>query len=116
VNPLPDFRAQRGEAIAQIAGAVRRIDDTSYIVRSQSGNGEYHLVSGENGGICPCPDARFRGVKCTSDRDDGDAVYFSGLSFASTSKALRLKGVKVSSVSVYKWVKKICRADAEICR
>lgn len=33
-------------------------------------------------------------------------VYFSGLSFESTANALKLKGVKVSGVGVYKWVKK----------
>jgi hypothetical protein len=59
-----DFRAQRGEAIAQMEGAVKRLDEGSYLVRSQSGDGAYHVVSGENGWICPCPDATFRGVKC----------------------------------------------------
>jgi putative transposase len=29
-----------------------------------SGNGDYVLVSGEFGWICPCPDAQFRSVKC----------------------------------------------------
>jgi transposase-like protein len=36
-------------------------------------------------------------------------LYFSGLSFASTSKAMRLKGVKISSVGVDKWVRKYVR-------
>jgi transposase-like protein len=64
MNPAPDFRAERGEALARVFGAVRRLDEATYIVRSQSGNGEYRLVSGELGWICPCPDATFRGVKC----------------------------------------------------
>ena len=62
--PAADFRAQRGEAIAQMEGAVRRLDETSYIVKSQSGNGDYQLVLGEFGWICPCPDAKFRAAKC----------------------------------------------------
>ena len=33
-------------------------------------------------------------------------LYFSGLSFNATSKALRLKGIKVSKMSVFNWVKK----------
>lgn len=64
MSQAPDFRAQRGEAIAQALGAVKRLDEGSYIVKSQSGKGEYHLVLGEFGWICPCPDATFRGVKC----------------------------------------------------
>lgn len=64
MSQVPDFRAQRGEVIAQVEGAVRRLDETSYIVKSQSGKGEYNVVLGEFGWICPCPDAMFRGVKC----------------------------------------------------
>jgi transposase-like protein len=33
-------------------------------------------------------------------------MYFSGMSFEFTAKALRLKGVKISGVGVYKWAKK----------
>lgn len=33
-------------------------------------------------------------------------LYFSGLSFESTARAMKLKGVKISNVGVYKWVKK----------
>ena len=181
MNYIPDFRAQRGEEIAQAIGAVTRLDETSYIVKSQSGNGAYHIVMSENGWICPCPDATYRAVKCKHifgvefsrrlrervakqtvikpievngcprcqseeirksglrHNLSGDIqryeckncgywftinlgfermkatpqtvtlamqLYFSGLSFASTAKALRLKGVKVSGVGVYKWVKK----------
>jgi transposase-like protein len=36
-------------------------------------------------------------------------LYFGGLSFAGTAKALKLKGVKVSHVAVFKWVKKYVR-------
>ncbi len=64
MTPTANIRVQKGEAIAQAEGAVRRLDDSTYSVKSQSGNGEYLLVSGEFGWICPCPDARFRTVKC----------------------------------------------------
>ncbi len=33
-------------------------------------------------------------------------MYFSGMSFEFTAKALKLKGVKISGVGVYKWTKK----------
>ena len=59
-----DFRAQRGEAIAQIEGAVRRLDENCYVVKSQSRDTVYVLVSGELGWICNCPDAQYRGSKC----------------------------------------------------
>jgi transposase-like protein len=64
MSQVLDFRAQRGEAIAQVEGAVRRIDEGSYVVQSQSGKGEYNVVLGEFGWICPCADATYRGVKC----------------------------------------------------
>lgn len=34
-------REQRGQVIAQSSGQVKRIDEYLYIVKSQSGNGEY---------------------------------------------------------------------------
>ncbi len=177
VNP----REQRGLAIAEVESNIRRIDANEYRVRSQSGNGEYQIVSTEVGWYCSCPDAISRGVKCKHiwgvefslklrervvkqtvikpieiqgcpkcqsedikksglrHNKSGDIqrfacnscgywftvnlgfermkaspqtvtmamqLYFSGLSFSSTAKALKLKGVKVSSVGVYKWVKK----------
>ena len=43
---------------------MKRIDAHSYIVKSQSGNGEYDVVSGELGWLCSCPDHMFRGQKC----------------------------------------------------
>jgi transposase-like protein/DNA-directed RNA polymerase subunit M/transcription elongation factor TFIIS len=55
-----DARQERGQAIAQIEGAVKRIDDFSYEVRSQSGNGEYEVLKTESGWLCSCPDFVFR--------------------------------------------------------
>jgi transposase-like protein len=179
--PVFDNRMMRGESIAREFGWVRRVDETTYKVHSQSRDAEYDVISGELGWICSCPDSQYRGMKCKHvwaveiswtlrkkveqsvviqpvnvkacprcDSEDikrsglrhnqsGDIqrfackscgfwfsvnvgfermkatpqtvtmamqLYFSGLSFASTAKALRLKGVKVSGVSVFKWVRK----------
>lgn len=62
--PVFDYRASRGEAIAKVESNVRRIDQNEYRVRSQSGNGEYEVLSTELGWRCSCPDFAFRGVKC----------------------------------------------------
>ena len=64
MSQLPDFRAQRGETIAKIVGAVRRLDADSYVVKSQSGNGEYSVLLLESGWNCSSRDFEFRGVKC----------------------------------------------------
>ena len=64
MNPAPDFREQRGEAIARQFGWVRRLDETSYKVHSQSGDFEYDVMQGELGWLCSCPDAMFRLTKC----------------------------------------------------
>jgi transposase-like protein len=64
MSPSADPRAVRGHQIAQLKGAVRRIDANSYKVESQSGNWDYDVISGELGWICSCPDAKFNGVKC----------------------------------------------------
>jgi transposase-like protein len=54
----------RGEAIAKVEGAIKRVDAHTYFVKSQSGKGEYQVVSCENGWLCPCLDSKFRQVKC----------------------------------------------------
>jgi putative transposase len=57
-------REERGEAIAKLNGQINRIDENTYTVKSQSGNGEYCIskVCGE--WLCECPDNAFRHVKC----------------------------------------------------
>jgi putative transposase len=59
-----DGRFSRGQAIAQVETNVRRIDQNEYRVRSQSGSGEYTILSTEAGWKCSCPDATYREVKC----------------------------------------------------
>jgi transposase-like protein len=57
-------REQRGMQIAQQESQIKRIDENTYTVKSQSHNGEYHIskVCGE--WICECPDNKYRHVTC----------------------------------------------------
>jgi putative transposase len=57
-------REERGEAIAKLSGQIKRIDDCTYIVKSQSGNGEYCISKVCAEWLCQCPDNAFRHVKC----------------------------------------------------
>lgn len=61
-------REEKGMSLAHLGGFVRRVDDNSYVVRSQSGNGDYQVISGELGWLCSCPDFTYRvqklGEKC----------------------------------------------------
>lgn len=59
-----EARKVRGQAIAEVENNVRRLDENEYRVRSQSGNGEYQVVSTEVGWFCSCPDAITRVIKC----------------------------------------------------
>jgi putative transposase len=59
-----NLRQTRGETIARTEGQVRRIDANEYEVKSQSGAGEYQVLSTELGWLCSCPDAMYRDVKC----------------------------------------------------
>ncbi|MGD0996140.1 MAG: DDE-type integrase/transposase/recombinase [Candidatus Bathyarchaeia archaeon] len=43
---------------------ISRIDQYTYKVLSQNGNGEYAVCLSENEWRCECPDHRFRAVKC----------------------------------------------------
>jgi len=57
-------REERGKAIANTPNQIKRVDDRSYKVRSQSGNGEYEILNSELGWLCSCPDSIYRSVKC----------------------------------------------------
>src|SRR5437867_9248080 len=57
------IREQKGQAIAQL-GCIKRIDEHTYIVKSQSGNGDYDVISTAIGWKCSCPDHIHRGVIC----------------------------------------------------
>ena len=171
----------RGLDIANKNRQIKRIDDLTYDVLSQSGNGTYFVSRTEDGWMCECPDHRFRGVKCKhiwavefslafrreiesnviiqpisnlvcqycgSDRIVKNAkrhnkygdiqrylckqcgkrfsinigfekmkaspqivtsamqLYFTGESLRNVQKFLKLQGVNVSHVAVYKWIEK----------
>lgn len=59
-----DSRFSKAQAIAEVESNVRRLDQNEYRVRSQSGSGEYTVLSTEAGWTCSCPDAGYRHVKC----------------------------------------------------
>jgi putative transposase len=174
-------RQEQGKLIAEIKDAIKRIDEFTYLVNSQSGNGNYEVHLTELGWNCSCPDYKFRGVKCKHalavelsltfreivkqeivipqiilnscpqcdssklvkhgirHNKYGDIqrfsckgckkrftinlgfermhatphmitsamqLYFTGESFRNVQKFLKLQGVKMSHVAVYKWIKK----------
>jgi transposase-like protein len=60
-----DGRKLRGMEIAKASiPQISRIDQYTYKVLSQNGNGEYAVCLSENEWRCECPDHRFRAVKC----------------------------------------------------
>src|SRR5438132_2623294 len=173
-------RQQEGLVIANIDGAIKRINELKYVVKSQNGNGDYDVCSTDLGWVCSCPDHKFRGVKCKHVfaveisfalrkqvevariepidtqcciycksswivRDglrhnkygaiqkfncrecnryftinlgfekmhatpqmitSALQLYFTGESFRNVQKFLKLQGVKMSHVAIYKWIKK----------
>jgi len=61
---LETTREDRGKAIAEKAGQVRRVNENLYHVKSQSGPGYYNVAITEIGWKCNCPDHTTRGVEC----------------------------------------------------
>lgn len=62
--PSYDSRAGRGRLICDLKTEVRRLDENTYGVKSQSGKGEYEVRATERGWLCSCPDSTFREAKC----------------------------------------------------
>ena len=61
---LTTTREERGQAITQLDGQIKRIDDYTYSVKSQSHNGEYCITKVDNEWLCECPDNKYRHVVC----------------------------------------------------
>jgi transposase-like protein len=61
---ITNNREQRGMQIAQQENQIKRFDENTYEVKSQSHDGEYCVskVCGE--WLCECPDNKYRHVKC----------------------------------------------------
>ncbi|HOV81592.1 MAG TPA: IS5 family transposase [Methanothrix sp.] len=58
-----EARDTKGKAIAE-NGNVKKVNDHSFKVKSQSGNGVYEVKATPNGMTCTCPDFVYRGGKC----------------------------------------------------
>src|SRR5688572_16744733 len=63
-QPDTRTRSERAHQIVFQAGAISRLDDNTYQVRSQSGNGSYVVVITPFSKKCNCPDHVYRNVQC----------------------------------------------------
>ena len=59
-----DVRAIRGYAIIAKGDSITQIDESTFLVPSQSGNGTYRVARVESGWACTCPDHTYRRVEC----------------------------------------------------
>ena len=57
-------RDLRGKAIADQGDQIKKVRDSSFKVKSQSGNGFYEVKTTKDGMTCTCPDFAYRGGKC----------------------------------------------------
>jgi transposase-like protein len=57
-------RHENGQKIVHTKDAIKRLDEHTYHVQSQSGNGSYVVVATENGWRCACADHQYRHAKC----------------------------------------------------
>jgi transposase len=61
---MADMRETRGKAIADQGNQIKKVNDNSFKVKSQSGSGFYEVKATPNGMTCDCPDFVYRGGKC----------------------------------------------------
>ena len=59
-----DAREVRGKSIADQGNQIKKVNDHSFKVKSQSGSGFYEVKATPNGMTCDCPDFVYRGGKC----------------------------------------------------
>jgi len=64
MTAMENQREQKGLEIAKLDNQIKRLDASTYVVKSQSGNGKYHVCKSENQWRCECPDYVYRHVKC----------------------------------------------------
>ncbi len=57
-------RETKGKEIASKDNQIRRIDEFTYSVRSQTRHVNYSVVKTKTGFVCSCPDHKFRKVCC----------------------------------------------------
>ncbi len=61
---IDESRVMRGQQIAKVEGQIKRLDERTYQVNSQSGQGLYTVVRLVRGWRCSCPDHIYRETKC----------------------------------------------------
>jgi transposase-like protein len=61
VETTQNARELKGQTIAKMEGAIQRVNEYSYRVKSQSGSGDYEVTISEFGASCSCADYKFRG-------------------------------------------------------
>jgi len=59
-----DQRPSRGLAILALGNQIKRLDPSTYKVKSQSNGGSYLVVKNGEGWSCECPDHKYRTVTC----------------------------------------------------
>lgn len=59
-----NLREEKGKAIASQGNQIKKVNDHSFKVKSQSGSGFYEVKATPNGMTCDCPDFVYRGGKC----------------------------------------------------
>ena len=96
VSKLITTREERGEAIAKLENQIKRIDASTYIVKSQSNHGEYCVSKSSYGWKCECPDHVYRHVKCKHIF----AVEFS-VSFRAEVAVRRIEPIENLSECIY---------------
>jgi transposase-like protein len=57
-------REERGEVIARLQNQIKRIDENTYTVKSQSHDSEYCIAKVCGEWLCECPDNAYRHAKC----------------------------------------------------
>jgi putative transposase len=63
-QPVTLTREMKGHSIAFQKDAIKRLDENTYQVRSQSGNGSYVVAFNGFSYKCACPDHVYRNVPC----------------------------------------------------
>ena len=61
---MVDQRPQRALAIYAKGNQIKRLDSSTYKVKSQSGNGWYLVTKKGEEWVCECPDHQFRQTVC----------------------------------------------------
>ena len=64
MEQLTTTREERGKAIVEKNGQIKKVDDHSYTVKSQTGHGVYEVKATDKGMTCTCPDFVKRGLPC----------------------------------------------------